>query len=253
MKLLLEFHQLSELELLIKGDQDMKHITKCFSRLHNLRKLKIDVTCWFGVRDPSRNCPHPLNVLGRIIGANLNLTHLELFQDDFYPIGGNLSKIFGYIPSNSPLKLEHLGLSDTFSDAQAIASHVRSLRSINLCASRSLNILTVLYVESIFPPIIETLGVDDFLINYLNHHPQIVGLSIHGFYPEVVGQTMLEIMARHSKSLTYFSTSSCFFASLHVQTEHLLRRCTKLEQLTIWYGNGYFSQTDFDELVSRQR
>ena len=43
MKLLLEFHQLSELELLIKGDQDIKHIAKCFSRLHNLRKLKIDV------------------------------------------------------------------------------------------------------------------------------------------------------------------------------------------------------------------
>jgi hypothetical protein len=149
-KLLLEFHQLSELELLIKGDQDIKHIAKCFSRLHNLRKLKIDVRFWM---DQSRNPPHPLNVLGRIIGANLNLTHLGLFQDDRYPIGWNLSKIFGYVPSNSPLKLEHLGLSDHFSDAQAIASHVRSLRSINLCTYRSLEILTVLYAESIFPPI----------------------------------------------------------------------------------------------------
>lgn len=249
-KLLLELCQLSELDLLIKWDQDMKHIAKCFSRLHNLRKLKIHVCLWC----ESWNRPHPMNDLGRIIGANLNLTHIELYQDDDgYPVAGNLSQIFGYVPSGSPLKLEHLGLSNNLSDALAIAPHARSLRSITLCGYRSNGILPVLYAESIFPPIIEASRGDDLLISYLNHHPQIVSLSIHCIDPEFLGQTILEIMAQHSESLKYFSTSfPCLSVSLHVQTEHLLLRCTKLEQLTIWYRNNYFSPTEFEELVGRQ-
>jgi hypothetical protein len=247
-RLLLEFRQLSELELLIRGDHDLKYIAKCFSRLHNLRKLKINFVSggkWY----PNR--PNPINEVGMIIGANLNLTHLELFENygDNHPVGGNLSMIFGYVPPNSPLKLEHLCLSDNFSDAAAIASHARSLRSIYLCGYK---ILTVMYAERIFPPIIETSRVNGHLINYLNHHPQIVGLSIYGNHFKRT--VILEIMARHSESLKYFSTSSSgFFLSLRAQTEPLLLRCTKLEQLTILYDHhDYCSQTDYDNLVSRQ-
>lgn len=188
-----------------------------------------------------------------IIGANPNVTHLELFNNyDKHPVGGNLSKIFGYVPSNSPLKLEHLGLSDNFSDAAAIASHARSLRSIHLCGSR---ILSVMYAECIFPPIIETSCVDGHTIGYLNHHPQIVGLSIYGSYYYLEGTAILEIMARHSESLKYFNTSSSgFFPSLRAQTVPLLLRCTKLEQLRIWYGHDhdYCSPSDHGNLVSRR-
>ena len=212
----------------------------------------IGVSDWYGTRYQNR--PNPINDLGRIIGANLNLTHLEIFQPNNYPPGGSLSKIFGYLPSDSLLKLEHLGLSDNFSEALEIVPHARSLRSIYLYGHKRVGILTVMYAERIFPPIVETTRVDQHLINYLNHHPQIVGLSIHNFY---LGRmpVILEIMAQHSESLKYFSAfSSCFFLSLDAQTEPLLLRCTKLEQLTIWYGCGhnYCSQTDYDNLVSQQ-
>ena len=231
MRLLREFHKLSELELLIDGKQDLNVISKCFSQFHNLRKLMIDVRGWHVKLHQNR--PNPINDLGKIIGANLNLTHLELFQND--GAGGNLSKIFGYIPYNSPLKLKHLALSDNFSNVQAIASHARSLRSIDLSAYRSAGTLTILRSECIFPPSIKVLRVDEHLIGYLRQHPQIVGLSIHTNYQEIFGRMMLELMAQHSESLKRFSTSfSGFFDCIkRVENEFLLLRCTKLEQLTL--------------------
>src|SRR6266550_5391669 len=75
-----------------------------------------------------------INDLGKVLGANPNLTHLELFRDA--PSGVSFSTIFGYIPASSPLKLEHLGICNISSsedmDLRAIIPHIRSLTSIHL-------------------------------------------------------------------------------------------------------------------------
>jgi len=227
-KLLLEFHQLSELVLLIDHDQDLSYIFKCLSKLHNLRRLRVKVFYgyWY------HNRPNPLNDLGKVIGANLNLTHLELFLNKFTHV--SCSAIFGHVPADSPLKLEHLSISDSFTDIEAIVPHIRFLTSINFYASYD-QILPVLHSERIFPPFIQISVIRDHLVDYLRDHPRIVSLFIHSFYGEVTGATILGIMARHSESLKYFSiTSLGFFSCLRsAQNELLLQQCTKLNQLML--------------------
>jgi len=79
--------------------------------------------------------------------------------------------------------------------------------------------------------------IDDHLIAYLNHHPRIVSLSINAAFNEIFGRKILQIMALHSESLTYFATSASSFISCleHVENELLLLQCTKFEQLLLWY------------------
>ena len=247
-KLFLEFRHLSELVLLVGtlvGTEDMSRIFECFSKLHNLRKLKINVRCF--------KVPNAINDLGKVIGANLNLTHLELVN--YLGFEGNLSTIFGYVPASSPLKLEHLGISYGFSNSMAIVPHIHSLTSIHL-GFRG-DILTVLHSNRIFPPIIRTASVDSNLIDYLRQHPRIVSLSIHTNYEEFMGRTILEIMTRHSGSLTYFGTTPPGLFSCLEHVEYNFLQLAKLEQLVLCYEStleGWYSGTDIDvpgELVSR--
>jgi hypothetical protein len=244
-KLFLEFRHLSELVLLV-GTQDMSRIFECFSELHDLRKLKINVRCF--------QVPNAINDLGKVIRANRNLTHLELVN--YLGFEGNLSTIFGYVPTSNPLKLEHLGISYGFSDSRAIVPHIRSLTSIHL--SFRGDILAVLHSERIFPPIIRTASVNSQLIDYLRQHPRIVSLSIHTSYEEIMGRTILEIMTRHSESLTYFSTTPSGLFSCLEHVEYNFLQLAKLEQLVLCYDStlqGWYSGTDTDvpgELVSRQ-
>jgi len=231
-KLLLNFHQLSKLVLLIDYEQDLSHIFECFSELHNLRKLRVEVPKWRWRL--FRNRPNPINDVGKVLGANLNLTHLELFQHAFS--GVSFSTIFGHVPASSPLKLEHLGICDigsSDSDIRAIIPHIRSLTSIDLGALRRSRLITLLHSECIFPPMIQIAGITQDAIDYLSDHPGLVGLSIRTnslFYKEKI----LEIMARHSGSLTYFSTDILnIYRSRNVKDELLLLQFTKLEQLVL--------------------
>ncbi len=235
MKLLLEFHQLSELVLQINRQQNLSHIFKYCSRLRNLRKLKIRFSGWRTSYNQER--PNPINDIGKVIASNPNLTHLEL--DWMGTVEGSFSTIFSHVPAGSPLKLEHFAISNSPSDVRAIVPHVRSLTSIDLQSAYvpCPLLVQVLHSERIFPSTIRTSHVDDHLITYLNHHPRIVSLSIDAAFDEVVGKKILQIMALHSESLTYFRTSCSSFISClkHVENELLLLQCTKLEQLLFRY------------------
>ncbi|KAF8345001.1 hypothetical protein F5887DRAFT_968937 [Amanita rubescens] len=221
-KLLLKFHQLSELVLVADYSQDLGYIFKCLSKLRNLRKLRVEI--------PKRNKPNPFDGLGQVIGANLNLTHLELFLHDYTQV--SCSEIFGHVPADSPLKLEHISISNNFSDVQAIVPHIRFLTSINFSA-RCDQIFPVFQSERIFPPSIQASDISNSLFDYLRGHPHIVSLSIHNTYEEAAGTAMLGIMVQHSESLKYFSTTGRgFYCSLQsVQNIFLLLQRTKLDQL----------------------
>jgi len=231
-KLLLKFHKLSELVLLIDYEQDLSHIFECFSKLHNLRKLRVEVSKWRWRL--LQNRPNPINDVGKVLGANLNLTHFELFQHAFS--GVSFSTIFGHVPASSPLKLEHLGICDIRSsdgDLRAIIPHIRSLTSIDLGASRGSGLITLLHSERIFPPMIQTANITQDVIDYLSDHPGLVGLSIRAstlFYKEKI----LEIMPRHSGSLTYFGIGILdIYQCWDIKHELSLLQCTKLEQLVL--------------------
>ncbi|KAF8345003.1 hypothetical protein F5887DRAFT_1199358 [Amanita rubescens] len=229
-KLLLEFHQLSELVLLADYGQDLGYIFKCLSKLHNLRKLSVEILNSFNWYS---NRPNPLNDLGKVIGANLNLTHFELFLHEHTQV--SCSAIFGHVPAGSPLKLEHLSISDNFSNVEAIVPHIRFLNSINFYA-RYNQILPVLHSERIFPPFIQASEIHNNLVDYLRGHPHIVSLSTNDDYNKATGTTILEIMAQHSESLKYFSTTSLGFRLCVIesfQNRLLLQQCTNLDQLTL--------------------
>jgi hypothetical protein len=202
--------------------QDLGYIFKCLSKLRNLRKLRVEI--------PKRHKPNPLDGLGQVIGANLNLTHLELFLHDYSQV--SCSEIFGHVPADSPLKLEHISISNSFSDVQTIIPHIRFLTSINFYA-RCDQIFPVLQSERIFPPSIKASDISNSLFDYLRGHPHIVSLSIHNTYEEAAGTSMLGIMVQHSESLKYFSTTAGgFYCSLQsIENILLLLQRTKLDQL----------------------
>ncbi|KAF8329610.1 hypothetical protein F5887DRAFT_116074 [Amanita rubescens] len=135
-KLFLEFQSLSELVIMIDHESMFK----------------------VGIDKLYRKRPNLINDSGKIIGANLSLTHLELFQNE------------GTSPSSlTVLRLkvpEHLSISDSSPDITAIVAHARSLASIALCPNYR-QILPVLHFNCIFPPIIQMAYVEDRMINYL--------------------------------------------------------------------------------------
>jgi hypothetical protein len=236
---------------LIDYDQDLSHIFECFSKLYNLRKLRIEVHQLTG----GLNLPNPnnrTNDLGKVLGANLNLTHFELLQD--YRSGVNFSTIFGQVPASSPLKLEHFGIRDTISykDLRAIIPHIRSLTSIHLACSFSLQnseLIRLLHSERIFPPIIRITSIDEpmDLIHYLNDHPGIISLSIgHAWFLDPTRRwILLKSIARHAKSLKYFSTEFLTFSLGNCNAlDELLSQCTKLEQLVLSPFRSEYSVMD---------
>ncbi|KAK2464941.1 hypothetical protein APHAL10511_003017 [Amanita phalloides] len=241
-KLLAEFSQLTDLVLIIDEEQDLSYIAKHLSKLRNLRKFMVDIRYWPGKLIRSRSSQ--INDFGKVIGANPHLTHLELLQG--YGGCGDLSKIFSYVPAERPLILEHLGISDNFSEPAAVVPHIQSLKSLDLTSYWSSRFLLVLLTRRIFPPVVKTARVDDNFLDFLSSHPRIVSLSIHSTYEEFVGKAILEIMARHSSSLTCFSTSSLSFCRClyKIQNEFSLLKCMRLEKLVLWFD--YYVGTDVD-------
>ena len=260
-KLLLRFHQLSELVLVMDYKQDLKHIFECFSKLHNLRKLRIEAR---PLTYPNLPNPDVINDLGKILGANLNLTHFELVHPGVRS-GMSFPAIFGHIPASSPLKLEHLdihntGFPESNTDIRAIIPHIRSLTSIHLAYPLHVGLIRLLHSERIFPPIIRTTLFYNQpiteLIHYLNDHPGIISFSVpRACFADPLRSwtSLLEIMARHSKSLTHFSTEIMTFSLSrrlwNVQNELLFLQCTKLERLVLNPSFGFHCE---DYVVSEQ-
>ena len=257
-KLLLELHQLSELVLVVDYKQDLRHVFECFSKLHNIRKLRIEV---HHLTDWDLPNPDPIDDLGKVLGANLNLTHFELFQHTRSRV--SFSTMFSHIPASTPLKLEHLGIHDTSlsdRDLGAIILHIRSLSSIYLAYPSQTRLIMLLHSERIFPPVIQTTLADvtdqlpTDLIHYLNDHPGIIDLRlslIEGWYsdPRRGWNILLEILARHFESLTHLTFFCCGW---HDQAEFLFLQCTKLEQLELSFTGSYYCNSVVDYTVSEQ-
>ncbi|KAF8334571.1 ankyrin repeat-containing domain protein [Amanita rubescens] len=236
-KILRQLPRLSELFLgMDEALEEFNHLVKCFSKLHNLRKLGFRFRHDFPqpnwLYTPSdRNFGLPrINEVGKIIAENSNLTHLEVTHSQA-DLGKNidLAQMLAYVPADYPLKLEHVCLSHSFRNLAALAPHIRSLTSIDLADPRVLN---ELLRQGVFPPTITLKEIDQHTIEYLDHHPEIISLTIFCPRHDPFGSTILRILSRHSKTLTHLGVS---FHILCDQTENELAflQCTNLKQLAI--------------------
>ncbi|KAK2462662.1 hypothetical protein APHAL10511_005395 [Amanita phalloides] len=226
-KLLQQLPQLNELILRINEDfREMGSFTHHVSKLHNLRKLGIKFHYLRRKVNVDRDLG--INRIGRIMAANPNLTHFDLAQGDN---GQNidLSSIFGHVPADRPLKLEHIGMYGSFEHPVAIVPHIRSLSSFHFADSEYTN---VLLAEEIFPPVMSFGYVDEHTVEYLKRHPQITSLS---FPDGGLEQEIFEIMARHSETLTQFScyASTVYWSCNHPNYQTQLLRCTNLKRLVL--------------------
>ncbi|KAM6495309.1 hypothetical protein JOM56_009932 [Amanita muscaria] len=238
-KLLLEFPQLTELSLVIDEEQDIGYFSRSLSKLHNLQKLRLKkVQYWPGKSYIPQSLP--MDEFRAVIAGNPMLTHLELFQSCCPK--ASLSRMFEQVPSNRPLALEHLGISDNFRDTDAILPHLGSLKSIYIRSCWSSTIFMLMHQERIFPPAVKTIHADNRFIDYISFHPAITALSVHNYYNDTAGTMILETMARHGETLEYFSTcaSSLGRCLNKVRNELLLLQCTHLRQLVLRYDNILF-------------
>ncbi|KAM6495312.1 hypothetical protein JOM56_009935, partial [Amanita muscaria] len=194
-KLLLEFPQLTELSLVIDEEQDIGYIAKSVSKLHNLRQLSLNIQRLPGKSYTTQSLP--MDEFRTVIAGNPMLTHLELFQSCCSH--ASLSRMFEQVPSNRPLALEHLGISDNFRDTDAILPHLGSLKSIHVRSCTSSTIFMLMLQERIFPPAVKTVLVDNQFIDYITSHPAITALSVHNFYDDTAGTMILETMAKNEK------------------------------------------------------
>ncbi|KAF8343395.1 hypothetical protein F5887DRAFT_973734 [Amanita rubescens] len=248
-KLLRRLPRLSELLLVMdEALEEFNYLVKCFSKLHNLRKLgfrfyhEFPEGLLYRPPDLDFNLPR-INAAGKIIAANSNLTHLEVTHS--WPDVENidLTQMLAYVPADYPLKLEHISLSHSFRNLAALAPHIRSLTSIDIADSRILN---ELLRQGIFPPTITLKEIDQLAIEYLDHHPRIISLTILCPYHESFCSTTVRILSRHSKSLTRLGIFYEVLCQCIHQTENELAflKCTNLKQLVLYYHDSELSSID---------
>lgn len=207
------------------------HLVKCVSKLHNLRKLRFS----FYYSRPGVGADYRssrVNAIGKIIAANPNLKHLEVDQN-WEASNLDFERMLKYVPADRPLKLEHIDLSHSCWNLAALIPHSRSLTSICI---RDYRFLKYLLRNSIFPPTMEIKGIDHRAIEYLDRHPQIVSLTFFQYDDE--RGAIMEILSRHSTTLTHFGTTFWYFSHCINHTaegELALLKCTNLQQLVIYF------------------
>jgi hypothetical protein len=169
------------------------------------------------------------------------LTHLELFEWNNAGLYQRvIASVCNHLQTDSPLNLQHLGISDEPQNAVALVPHIRSLKSViqKRGSHPSTSIFSLLLSEQIFPPVITTECTDRKFVDYIMSHPGITHLSI---LEDVVALscpcTTLNSLALHSQTLEYFCTfGKSFCAKLKCPSNELsLLRCTRLRQLVLHY------------------
>lgn len=249
-KLLRQLPRLSELLFVMdEALEEFNYLVNCFSKLHNLRKLGFRFFHHFphpsllhNPPDLDFNLPR-INTAGKIIAANSNLTHLEVTHSSTNVENIDLAQMLGYVPAAHPLKLEHIYLSHSFRNLAALAPHIRSLTSIDLADCRILN---ELLRQGIFPPTITLKEIDRHAIEYLDHHPHIINLTIRKHCHESFCSTILRVLSRHSKTLTQLGA---FHRILYqcidqTQNESVFLQCTNLKQLALYCCEDRWSTAD---------
>ncbi|KAF8637266.1 hypothetical protein AX17_002946 [Amanita inopinata Kibby_2008] len=230
LQLLLAFPQLTELELVLPVYHNVRNLADCLTALRNLRKLTIETTFDSKLRSPS---PQNINGFQKLIACNPFLTHLILVQPG---IGGQgcLFELMGDVPSYRPLALQHLGLSDNFSNPFAILPHLTCLTSLDVRSTRwGTDFWQLLDAAKIYPSEIKTDCIDGQLITYLKHHPNLVTLSADCPYKKVIGYLLLQALAQHPHTLQNFSSDSRSLCRClqFVEDETLFMKFTGLRQL----------------------
>jgi hypothetical protein len=245
-KLLRRLPRLCEFSLIMyKSSKEFHHLVGCVVKFHNLRKLS------FNSIRPDTGTSFSV---AKIIAANPNLTHLEVFYDAalfdeilYDDPSEYLAHTLRHLPADPPLKLEHLRLSRCFHNLAALAPHISSLTSIDIANSEILN---EFLKQNIFPPTMTFRMMDQYTINYLNRHPRIVSLTNHGCNDASTCSALLGILSRHSETLTHlgFCHSVLYNCIDQTQNELAILQCTNLKQLLLDYQCNPYRRMAVSEL-----
>ncbi|PFH46129.1 hypothetical protein AMATHDRAFT_70595 [Amanita thiersii Skay4041] len=249
--------QLTELKLTICYIQKDSMGLPTLSKLNTLRKLTFCIRNWVIPRD-APDYHHDLGSLRELLGCNPDLTHLTIHLDEHID-HLDLADIFSTVPTKKPLKLQHLGLSYQFRrgwDAAKIFPHIRCLTSVNLFFGRCDTETRASYTEfhnfwgflagmEVYPEHIKTSHVDHRFFNYLERHPNLVGLTLPnlGNYQS----QFMKVLAQHAGTLEYLRMLiNQLMVMLRVpENKRVFLQCAKMQQI-------YICKTGANSVLSKE-
>lgn len=226
--------QLAELELHCTS-RHTPHIARCLLGIHDLRKLVL----WPpNIRDISS-----VSCFSTLIAHNPNLSHITLFPSSgFLSSQFDMSVLMRDIPSDRPLKLEHLSIRSRFTNLEALVPHVQPLQSFEFRPVQSRgggvkpNEWCPIFREAnIFPLTIKVDSLDSELVMYLKRHPGVVSLTICQSTNSEWYDALSRVLLRHSKKLRYLALESCVLSGLLASTgnrENVLK-CTRIAEIVL--------------------
>ncbi|KIL65340.1 hypothetical protein M378DRAFT_24132 [Amanita muscaria Koide BX008] len=247
--------QLTELELNINPDVNWEHIAQCLNNVTSLRTFRLII--WPYKDRVLMNPRHSrISRLQSFIARNPYLTRLVLVS----VLGCgycDLSELFLDIPSNKPLKLDHISLQGC-TNHQALIPHLQALSSFEFSGSSSVLFLADLMKAKIFPPTITVEYLDlgtSFLFEYLRSHPGIISLSFLRFAycpRDYINDRLSSILVQHSKTLRSLKMPSVVLAdALRVSSiEMSFLRCTNLREIVLI--KDYPEETNADIRYEKQ-
>ena len=221
---------------------NVPYISKCLSDIRALRKLVL----YLGTEYPDRprRCSQPESYFSQLIARNPDLTHLAVL---IYASPIDLSKLLCDIPSDRPLKLEHVSIDDRSSNLESIVPHIPPLRSLEIRSRMGVytrcSWYSVLSRENMFPPTLtfKALPLNPQLVAYLNSHPGIVSLSVdHEKYIAKWNSAISQVISQHAEKLEYLAVHGYALSVLlrNVQNELHLLRCSALREITLMIPLG---------------
>ncbi|KAM6499012.1 hypothetical protein JOM56_006960 [Amanita muscaria] len=221
---------LTELELRLWWDADMPYISRCLKPLRNLQKFTLQIRSRY---NPSNRLPSKLGCFGLVIARNPNITHLSFRSTLGFPC--DLSQIMRNVPTEKPLKLEHVTIDGYCTNIDALLPHIQSLSSLEVYLMHTSEnmIYTVLERAGVFPPMIITDSFELELCLYLEHHPGVVSLLIgHNGRPGALHDYGLaKVLTRHSGTLQRLSVRSHMLYT--ADDEVALSGCAHLRELVL--------------------
>jgi len=198
-------------------------VARCLAPLHCLTKLELRIRPHKRVRNPT------IASFSLVIAHNPNLTHFTFVSD---PIGFfDPAHLFCDVPSDKPLKLEHVFVDDKCINFESLLPHIQHLSSYQFPSCDQKGWYTALSCAAIFPPTIKVWYLEPQVSTYLEHHPGIIALSVI----RSCGTLELNnIMVKHAATLQYLTVTNHDLGHMFVMHHWWnLLKCTALRKLVL--------------------
>jgi hypothetical protein len=215
----------------------MEYMARCLAPLHRLTNLQLRIRDDEGKENSSTA---KISGFSIVIAHNPDLTHFTFLPDS----GGSfdLAYLFCEVPSDKPLRLEHVSVNENCTNFESLLPHIQHLSSYQFQSkkSRKNDWCAALSCANVFPPTIKVWTLDDEAFTYLKRHPRIISLSIRRSNDR--SSKFKEILTKHIGTIQHLTVSNIDLTS--ALTIFKLQ-CASLRELVLvmdveeWLANGY--------------